>query len=244
MDGFGMQGHYGLNSPDANLLTGYIIEYAKAAGSVQITEWDVSASANYDGTDATKADEYRRQALYYMRMYNNAVKLAMQDGYKVTGLTWWGVVDKYSWLQSSSNVGGGPNGKRKQCPLLFDDDYKAKPAYWAFVDPTMLSAKNNPTPEPTQEPEPTKAPEVTEPEVTEAPTVTEAPKATEVPEAEQVDGEVMSVSPHMLIGVGVTAGVALLALVGGILLSKKKKGSEAVEMKAEEPGTEEQKTEE
>ncbi|MBO5346729.1 MAG: hypothetical protein J6A45_01130, partial [Lachnospiraceae bacterium] len=150
----------------------------------------------------------------------------------------------YSWLQSSSNVGGGTNGKRKQCPLLFDDDYKAKPAYWAFVDPTMLSAKNNPTPEPTQEPEPTKAPEVTEPEVTEAPTVTEAPKATEVPEVEQVDGEVMSVSPHMLIGVGVTAGVALLALVGGILLSKKKKGSEAVEVKAEEPGTEEQTTEE
>jgi endo-1,4-beta-xylanase len=236
IDGFGMQGHYGLNSPDASLLTGYIIEYAKAAGTVQIKEWDISASSNYDGTDKTKADEYRRQALYYMRIYNNAVKLAMQDGYKVTGLTWWGVVDKYSWLQSSSNVGGGSNGKRKQCPLLFDDDYKAKPAYWAFVDPTMLSAKNNPTPEPTKEPVATEAPKPTEePQVTEAPVVTEAPLETEAPEVEQVDGEVVSISPNMIIGAAISAGVAVLALVGGILLSKKKKGKEASEVKEEIP---------
>lgn len=236
IDGFGMQGHYGLNSPDANLLTGYIIEYAKAAGSVQITEWDVSSSTSYDGTDKTKADEYRRQALYYMRIYNNAVKLAMQDGYKVTGLTWWGVVDKYSWLQSSSNVGGGSNGKRKQCPLLFDDDYKAKPAYWAFVDPTKLSNKNNPTPEPTEEPVATEAPKPTEePEVTEAPVVTEAPQATEAPEVQETDAEPVLTTSSTIIGAAITAVVALLAVVGGILLSKKKKGAKDEDLKTEEP---------
>lgn len=228
LDGFGMQGHYGLNSPDASLLTGYIIEYAKAAGSVQITEWDVSSSTSYDGTDKTKPDEYRRQALYYMRMYNNAVKLAMQDGYKVTGLTWWGVVDKYSWLQSSSNVGGGSNGKRKQCPLLFDDDYKAKPAYWAFVDPTMLSAKNNPTPEPTEEPKATEAPKSTEePQVTEAPEVTEAPSATEASKLQETDSEGKSVLPAVIVCIAAVAGVGL------ILLSRKKKDSKTEEIKTE-----------
>lgn len=242
IDGFGMQGHYGLNSPDANLLTGYIIEYAKAAGSVQITEWDVSASSNYDGTDATKADEYKRQALYYMRIYNSAVKMAMQDGYKVTGLTWWGVVDKYSWLQSSSNVGGGSNGKRKQCPLLFDDDYKAKPAYWAFVDPTKINAKNNSTPEPTVAPEPTATPAPEkEPEATAAPEITPAP------EVQETDAKPILASKNAMIGIAVTAGVAVLALVGGILFTKKKKGSEgamAEEPKQEETAAEEQKTEE
>ena len=162
--------------------------------------------------------------------------MAIQDGYKVTGLTWWGVVDKYSWLQSSSNVGGGSNGKRKQCPLLFDDDYKAKPAYWAFVDPTMLSAKNNPTPEPTEEPVVTEAPKPTEaPEVTEAPVVTEAPRTTEAPEVQETDAEPVLSTSSTIIGAGITAGVALLAIVGGILISKKKKGSEDEAVKAEEP---------
>ena len=180
-----------------------------------------------------------------MRIYNNAVKLAMQDGYKVTGLTWWGVVDKYSWLQSSSNVGGGSNGKRKQCPLLFDDDYKAKPAYWAFVDPTKLSAKNNPTPEPTEEPKATEAPKPTEePKVTEAPKATEAPEVTQAPEVQETDAEPLLASKNAMIGMAVTAGVAVLALVGGILLSKKKKGSVAEEVKSEEPIIEEKKTEE
>lgn len=232
IDGFGMQGHYGLNSPDASLLTGYIIEYAKAAGSVQITEWDVSSSTSYDGTDKTKPDEYRRQALYYMRMYNNAVKLAMQEGYKVTGLTWWGVVDKYSWLQSSSNVGGGTNGKRKQCPLLFDDDYKAKPAYWAFVDPTMLSAKNNPTPEPTEEPKATEEPKPTdEPQVTEEPKVTEAPKSTESPQVQKTDEEGKLVLPAVIACLAAVAGVSL------ILLSQKKKGTKAEVVKTEKSAT-------
>lgn len=44
------------------------------------------------------------------------------------------MIDKNSWLQTSSSVGGGTDGKRKQCPLLFDDDYQVKPSYWAFVN--------------------------------------------------------------------------------------------------------------
>lgn len=221
LDGFGMQGHYGLNSPDASLLGGYFIEYGNAAGKVQITEWDVSSSAKYDGTDATKPDEYRRQALYYKRIYD-AVKTAREQGINITGLTWWGVVDKYSWLQASSNVGGGSDGKRKQCPLLFDDDYKAKPAYWAFVDPTKLSAKSNPTPAPTEEPEATEVPKPEETPESESQTM-EVPEATEAPEVAETDGELMFLSPAMIAGMAVTLGVAVLAVIVGILLSKKKK---------------------
>ena len=235
LDGFGMQGHYGMNSPDASVLGGYFMEYANAAGKVQITEWDVSASGSYDGTEKTQADEYRRQALYYMRMYD-AVKEAREKGHDVTGLTWWGVVDKYSWLQNSSNVGGGSNGKKKQCPLLFDNDYKAKPAYWAFVDPTKLSAKNNPTPEPTEEPKVTEEPKPAEtPIPTEAPQATKVPETTPTPEVQQVDG-VLAQLP-----LGPIAGVVAVFLLGvsGILLSKKKKVSKTEDVKSEEKKTKE-----
>lgn len=220
LDGFGMQGHYGLNSPDANMLGGYILEYANAAGKVQITELDVGASSSYDGTDATKDTEYKKQALYYMRIYN-AVKEARQNGHQVTGITFWGVVDKYSWLQSSSNVGGGSDGKRKQCPLLFDDDYKAKPAYWAFVDPSVLGVKTNFLPGATEAPKATEEPKPTEtPVPTEEPTVTNAP-ATE-PSVELVDGEVKEVTWSPL-SIGLGAGVLVLVVIGGVIFVKKKK---------------------
>ena len=240
LDGFGMQGHYGLNSPDANKLSGYITEYANAAGKVQITELDVSASAGYDGTDATKDEEYKKQALYYMRIYN-AVKAARESGHEVTGITLWGVVDKYSWLQSSSNVGGGTDGKRKQCPLLFDDDYKAKPAYWAFVDPSVLGVKTNFTSEPTEKPKETEAPKPTatpqpteEPKVTAEPVTTQKPEMTEAPQIQQTDSEPVKISSDVIIGAAVTAGLVVLALLGGVLLSKKKKDSESEEKKSEE----------
>ena len=37
------------------------------------------------------------------------------------------LLSQNSWLHSQSNVGGGADGS-KQCPLLFDGKYKAKPA--------------------------------------------------------------------------------------------------------------------
>ena len=62
------------------------------------------------------------------------IQLLKLEGININGLTWWGTIDKLSWLQSRSNVGGGSDGKGKQFPLLFDDNYEAKPSYWVFVD--------------------------------------------------------------------------------------------------------------
>ena len=51
----------------------------------------------------------------------------------VSGITFWGTVDHYSWLQFSSNVGGGADGAHPQCPLLFDDKYEPKPSFYVFA---------------------------------------------------------------------------------------------------------------
>ena len=137
ISGMGMQGHYNLSSPSIAQFEAAARAYAAVVGKVQITEWDFTSSDDYDGTDATKDDEYTKQAYRYKDFYD-AIKRLKADGVDFAGMTFWGVVDKYSWLHDQNNVGGGTDGKRPQCPLLFDDNYQAKPAFWAFVNPSEL----------------------------------------------------------------------------------------------------------
>lgn len=139
IDAVGMQGHYQTaGSPSAQEFITAAKKYAAIVGKVQITELDFGVSDAYDGTDKTKQEEYTRLAYRYKEIYD-AVKQLKSEGINMSGITVWGVVDKYSWLQTSSSVGGGATETKKQVPLLFDDDYQVKSAYWAFVDPTKLA---------------------------------------------------------------------------------------------------------
>ncbi len=139
IDGMGMQAHYNNSDPQMTQFKIAVKKYCEAAGSVMLTEWDLKASSTYDGTEATRADEYSRQAFRYLNLYKALVELK-QEGYDVSGITIWGSIDKYSWLQSRSDVGGGASGNQTQCPLLFDDNYNAKPCFWAFVDEDTMKA--------------------------------------------------------------------------------------------------------
>ncbi len=209
IDGMGMQGHYSASSPDTMEFMDAAREYAEAAGSVQITEWDLAASDKYDGTAATRQEEYIRQAKKYLTLYS-AIQSLREQGVNVTGFTFWGTIDKYSWLQSRSNVGGGTDGTRKQCPLLFDDDCKVKPAYWAFVDRDLIETngvveeKPQATPEPTKEPEETSE---TTPEVTEEPQAAE--QATDVTE-EEAPAAKAPLFAYVTLGAGSAAIIAIL----------------------------------
>lgn len=137
IDAMGMQAHYDMSSPSVNQFREAVTDYANAVGSVQLTELDMKASNDYDGSDAAKESEYIKMAYRYKALYD-VLKDLKDEGCNISGITFWGVVDKYSWLQSSSNVGGGSTTNQTQCPLLFDDNYQAKPIYWAFVDPAKL----------------------------------------------------------------------------------------------------------
>ncbi|MBQ7582728.1 MAG: endo-1,4-beta-xylanase [Lachnospiraceae bacterium] len=141
IDGFGMQGHYTVNAPGAATVADYAKEYANAAGSVMITEFDVKSSAMFDGSEEKLAEEYNRQAAYYSAIYEALKALKNEENVPVTGITFWGVIDTYSWLMDQNAVGGGADGTTKQCPLLFDGDYKAKPAFFAFVDPSKIDTE-------------------------------------------------------------------------------------------------------
>ena len=122
IDGFGMQGHYTVYSPTADVIGEAARQYADAAGSVMITELDVKTSMVYNGSDEGIPEEYERQAKYYTQIYDELKKLR-SEGVAFDGITFWGVTDNYSWLCRD----------HKYFPLLFDKDYNAKPAFYSFA---------------------------------------------------------------------------------------------------------------
>jgi len=129
----GMQGHYGVDSPSYTEVETSAKAYGEVVGSIQITEWDLSSSDDYDGSAESKEKEYEKMRKTYNLQYY-ALQSVKASGVNVTGITFWGTVDKYSWLQHRSTVGGGSNKEKAQCPLLFDDLYKPKPAFWVFAE--------------------------------------------------------------------------------------------------------------
>lgn len=139
IDGMGMQGHYQTSvTPTMEQFEKAVRTYCEVVGKVQITELDFKASDSYDGTTATQAAEDERLAARYKALYDTIRRLN-NDGCKIDNITVWGVIDKYSWLQTSGNVGGASDGTKKQCPLLFDDNYQAKPAFWALAEAGELT---------------------------------------------------------------------------------------------------------
>lgn len=130
----GMQGHYGIDNPSFSEVQSSIEAYGKVVGNVQITELDITASSDYDGSDAAKETEYEKQRKRYKMLYFAMDAANQKEGVNVTGITFWGTVDHYSWLQNRSNVGGGNTTGLPQCPLLFDENYEPKPCFWVFVE--------------------------------------------------------------------------------------------------------------
>lgn len=134
IDAMGMQGHYSMDSPSSTEIEAAIQLYASVVGNVQLTEMDVSASSSYDGSDEAKEEEYEKLRKRYNMIYFAVKNAVLRDDVNITCLTFWGTVDHYSWLQSRSDVGGGSTTGLPQCPLLFDEHYEPKSAYYVFTN--------------------------------------------------------------------------------------------------------------
>lgn len=112
VDGMGMQSHWTMDYPSISMFENAVRKYAALGLEVQLTELDIK---NPDNTSATLT----KQATRYQQL---ATKLAdlKKEGLNITALVFWGVTDTTSWL-------GG-------YPLLFDGQYKAKPAFYSIVN--------------------------------------------------------------------------------------------------------------
>jgi len=193
IDGMGMQGHYNMSSPGVKDIERAIRAYAEVVGKIMLTEFDMKVSGDISD-DASREKEYLAQGERYCDIYQVLKRLAAEEGIEIGGFTVWGTVDKYSWLQSRSNVGGGADGTLTQCPLLFDSDYKVKPSYWALVDYTVVNPDWG-TEEPAEE-EKEEQKEMPETSDTPDPDITPETEAEPVAESSPVEESVAAGSPR------------------------------------------------
>lgn len=117
IDGIGMQSHLDARQsldaafPSVAMYNRALDEYSKLGLDIQVTELDSTTPEN-----PTEAD-FKVQADYYKGIFDAIY--AHKDN--VSAVIWWGITDDKSW-------------RAKQYPLMFDEDYKAKPAYYQIMD--------------------------------------------------------------------------------------------------------------
>ena len=133
ISGMGMQAHYGIDTPSFTDLEYSAKLYGQIVGNVQITEMDIKAGTDYDGSEESKEAFNDKLKKRYGTLYYGLQSAANSGECNVTGITFWGTVDQYSWLQTNSSVGGGNNTGLPQCPLLFDENYLPKPCFYVFA---------------------------------------------------------------------------------------------------------------
>ncbi|GGB77132.1 beta-xylanase [Dyadobacter sediminis] len=130
--GVGLQGHWSINEPTAAELEKSISQFASLGLEVQITELDVSVHPKEHERREKKASDngvltpemVTKQTAQYKMLFDVFRK------YKgtLTGVTFWNVSDKTTWLDNFPVPG------RKDYPLLFDQDYQSKPAFDKVID--------------------------------------------------------------------------------------------------------------
>ena len=110
IDGIGMQSHLDVGFPNASTYENALSKFASTGLDIQITELDITTS------DTSEAG-LEKQA----QMYSDIFDLCVKYKDNISAVVIWGVTDDQSW-------------RATRVPLLFDENFKAKPAFYAIVD--------------------------------------------------------------------------------------------------------------
>jgi endo-1,4-beta-xylanase len=130
--GVGLQGHWSINNPSQEELEKSIQMFSSLGLQVQVTELDVSVYAGRQGgqlingqrRDTTNAFTEEMERLQREK-YKMAFDVFRKHRDKITGVTFWNVSDRYTWLDGRG---------RKNYPLLFDVNRQPKKAYYDVVN--------------------------------------------------------------------------------------------------------------
>lgn len=150
IDGVGIQGHFSLDHPSLEEIEKSIEEYAALGLKVHFTEVDITVIPNpWDLKGADVNQNYPGSPFMnpYPESLPDSVQMELADRYAgifkvllrhndvVQRVTFWGVNDGNSWKND------WPIKGRTNYPLLFDRDFRPKPAYFS-----VMELKKKPTP--------------------------------------------------------------------------------------------------
>lgn len=130
--GVGLQGHWSINNPSQEELEKSIQMFSSLGLQVQVTELDISVYAGRQGgqivngqrRDTTSAFTEEMERLQREK-YKMAFDVFRKHRDKITGVTFWNVSDRSTWLDGRG---------RKNYPLLFDVNRQPKKAYYDVVN--------------------------------------------------------------------------------------------------------------
>lgn len=150
IDGIGMQGHIGMDSPSIEEYQETINDYALAGVKVMVTELDLSPLPSPWGNGGANISDtiaYQRQinpytdflpdsvSIAWTDKMNDFFKLFINNSEKIGRVTLWGVTDGDSWKNDF------PVRGRTDYPLLFDRNFEPKPIVQQIIE--MATASEN-----------------------------------------------------------------------------------------------------
>jgi endo-1,4-beta-xylanase len=132
INGIGLQAHWSIYEPDQKELVATIKKFSSLGLKIQITELDVSIypweknrrSKQPGESDAYTPDLQKKQEDQYAAVF----KIFRKYKSAITGVTFWNISDKRTWLDQYPVAG------RKNYPLLFDQNFQPKSAYRKVVE--------------------------------------------------------------------------------------------------------------
>ncbi len=143
IDGVGIQGHWHINHLPLKDIEESIREFSALGIDVMFTELDLSVLPNprdIVGADVNQRAAYEAKLNPYTaglpdsvqtqlaRSYQDVFRLFLKHKDKISRVTFWGVDDGQSWLN------GFPVRGRTNYPLLFDKEFKPKPAFYKVIE--------------------------------------------------------------------------------------------------------------
>lgn len=141
IDGVGIQGHWHLGKIPLKDIEESILQYSALGIKVMFTELDIEVlPRNFQGADVSQRMKEDPTMNPYVNGLPDSVQQQLANDYaalfnlflkykdKVTRVTFWGVNDGQSWLN------GWPVRGRTNYPLLFDREFKPKPAFYKVIE--------------------------------------------------------------------------------------------------------------
>lgn len=129
--GIGIQGHWSLTWPHVADIQETIDTFHEMGLEVQITELDIDC---YNNSDSTKTLSYKNFETALAARYREIFGLLRKNKDKISAVTFWGVADDHTWLDTFYGGSYRPSSSRKNYPLLFGVKRERKKAYYAVRD--------------------------------------------------------------------------------------------------------------